>query len=496
MNNLILFIPLAGIVGVVLGYLIRQNLLSKSVKKQESKAKELILSAKDEALKLKEEAKKEDNKRQKYLQEIETNLRRREETLDRRAEILDKDKSEFDKSQKEIETIKQDIKKSRSQQLEILEKLAKLKKDEAKELLLKQVEKEYKDDIISKIRKSRQEAKEEADVEGQKILATVIQRIASEQTAELTVSPVQLPNEEMKGRIIGKEGRNIQVFEKATGVDIIIDETPDAVVLSCFDPVRRYIAKVALENLLSDGRIHPTRIEECVKKAENDINKLIKEAGEQAAYDAGVPGLNPDLLKILGRLKFRTSYGQNMLTHSLEVTKIAEMLAQELNADVNIVKKAALLHDIGKALTHEIEGTHLQLSVDIAKKYGMSQAVIHAIEAHHDDVEARTVEAIVVKAADAISGSRPGARRETLESYVKRLTELENIANSFKGVDKSFAIQAGREVRILVRPEEIGDLEAIKLAKDIAKKIEQDMQYPGMIKVNVIRETRATEFAK
>lgn len=496
MNNLIIYLPLAIIVGGIIGYFVKQNLLTKNVKKQEAKAKELILSAKDEALKLKEEAKKEEEKKQKYLQEVEGNLRRREETLDRRAETLDREKSELDKSQKENETLKENIKKARTQQLEILEQIAKLNKEEAKEMLLKQVEKEYKDEIIAKIRKSKEEAKEEADVEAQKVLATVIQRVASEQTAELTVTPVQLPNEEMKGRIIGKEGRNIQVFEKATGVDVIIDETPDAIVLSCFDPVRRYIAKVAMENLLADGRIHPTRIEEAVKKAENDVNKLIKEAGEQAAYDAGVPGLSPDLLKILGRLKFRTSYGQNMLNHSVESAKIAEMLAQELGADVNISKKAALLHDIGKALTHEVEGSHLQLSVDIVKKFGLSSAVIHAIEAHHDDIEARTVEAIIVKAADAISGSRPGARRETLESYVKRLTELENIANSFKGVDKSFAIQAGREVRILVRPEEISDLEAIKLAKDIAKKIESDMQYPGTIKVNVIRETRATEIAK
>lgn len=496
MNNLVFIIPTAIIAGGIIGFLTRQALLQGKTKKLEAKAKEIIVSAKDEALKIKETASKEEDKKQKYLQEVETNLRRREETLDRRAEILDKDKSVFDQQKEEIKKIRENIESIEQKQMDKLEEIAKLKKEQAKEELLKNIELEYKDEIISKIRKSREEAKSEADTEARDILATVIQRLAPEQTAELTITPVTIPNEELKGRIIGKEGRNIQVFEKLTGVDLIIDESPDMVTLSCFDPVRRFTAKIALESLLADGRIHPTRIEEAVKKAEADINKQIKEAGDQAAYEAGVAGLHPDVLKLLGRLKFRTSYGQNVLAHTLEVTRAAALLAQELGADLNITKKAALLHDIGKALSHEMEGSHLQLSVDIARKYGLSDAVVHAIEAHHDDVEARTVEAIIVKAADAISGSRPGARRETLEAYVKRLTELENITNSFAGVEKSFAIQAGREVRILVKPEEINDLEAIKLSKDIAKKIESTMQYPGMIKVNVIRETRATEFAK
>jgi ribonuclease Y len=342
----------------------------------------------------------------------------------------------------------------------------------------------------------KENLQEESEKLSRKILSTVIQRLASEHTTEHVTSTVAIPNEEMKGRIIGKEGRNIQHFEKTTGVDVIIDETPDAVTMSCFDPIRRHIAKVSLERLVADGRINANTIEDTVKKVQEEMNKEIREAGEEAAYEAGVPGLHSDVLKILGRLKFRTSYGQNVLRHSVEMAHIAGMLAAELGADVNVCKKAAIMHDIGKALDHDIPGAHHHISMDIARKYGMSEIVINAIGAHHDDIEPRSVEAIIVKAADAISGARPGARRDSFESYVKRLTELENIANGFEGVEKSYAIQAGREVRIIVKPDQIDDLGALKLAREIAKKVESDLQYPGMIKVNVIRETRAVEFAK
>lgn len=496
MTNLILYLIAAALGGGALGYAGRIYLAKREKDQSAQKQKELLLQAKDEALKIKEEAKKEEERLRRDLQDLEKNLRRREEMLDRRLESVEQEKEKVIDKEKEINTIKNEIVEVKKKQQETLEKIAKIKKEEARELLLASVEKEYKDDLIKKIKEQKEIAKEEAQRIGREILSTVIQRLASEHTTETTTTAVSLPSDEMKGRIIGREGRNIQVFEKETGTDLIIDDTPDTVVISAFDPIRRHVAKVALEKLIADGRIHPTRIEELVKKAKEEINQQIKEAGEQAAYEVGVAGLHPDLLKILGRLKFRTSYGQNVLQHSVEASQIAGMLANELGADVNLVKKAALLHDIGKAVDHDIPGPHHHISVDIAKKYGLSEDICHAVIAHHDDVEAKSVEAIIVKAADAISGSRPGARRETLESYVKRLEELENIANSFPGVEKSYAIQAGREVRILVKPGEIGDLEAIKLSKNIAKKIEEDLQYPGTIKVNVIRETRAIEFAK
>lgn len=484
------------IVGVGIGFVIRRQLAAKSEQDLEAKQKEMLLAAKDEALKLKEEAKKEEEEKRKRLDEIEKNLMRREETLDRRAESLDKDRSALESKQKDIETLKTNLSTKLEEQRKTLEQVANLKREEAKELLLNQIEKDYKDDLIKKIKESKEALQEESEKLARKILSTVIQRLASEHTTESVTSVVAIPNEEMKGRIIGKEGRNIQHFEKVTGVDLMIDETPDAVTLSCFDPIRRHVAKVTLERLVADGRINANSIEETYKKVTEEINKEVKEAGEAAAYEAGVPGLHPDVLKILGRLKFRTSYGQNVLRHSVEMTHIAAMLASELGADVNVCKKAALMHDIGKALDHDVPGAHHHISMDIARKYGMSEIVINAIGAHHDDIEAKSVEAIIVKAADAISGARPGARRDSFENYVKRLTELENIANSFDGVEKSYAIQAGREVRIIVKPDQIDDLAALKLAREIAKKIENDLQYPGMIKVNVIRETRAVEFAK
>ncbi len=496
MYNLIIYLAAAALGGGTVGYVGRIYVARRNKDLQEQRQKELLLKAKDEALKIKEEANKEEEKSRKNLQELERNLHRREEMIDKRLENIDTEKEKIVDKEKEIENIKREIVEIQKKRQEALEKVSKLSKEEALDFLLKQIEKEYKEDLIRKIKEQKAIAQEEAQTVAREILSTVIQRLAAEHTVETTTTAVSLPSDEMKGRIIGREGRNIQIFEKETGTDLIIDDTPDTVVISAFDPIRRHVAKVALEKLIVDGRIHPTRIEELVKKAKEEINQQAKEAGEQAAYEVGVAGLHPDLLKILGRLKFRTSYGQNVLQHSIESAYIAGMLASELGADVNLAKKAALLHDIGKAVDHDIPGPHHHISVDILKKYGMSEDVCHAVLAHHDDVEAKSVEAIIVKAADAISSSRPGARRETFENYIKRLEELENIANSFAGVEKSYAIQAGREVRILVKPEAIDDLTAIKLSKDIAKKIEQDLQYPGTIKVNVIRETRAIEFAK
>ncbi len=482
--------------GGVLGYVLSRSRVSKKILAAEAKSKELIFKAKNEALKIKEQAEREREKRQQELKEHEASLRRKEEVLDRRSEILEKERAEIKKTEKEIEELREKIKEVLAQQQSQLQKIAKLKKEEAKELLLKNIEREFKDEVIKRIKEAKEETRELAEVEARKILSTVMSRLASEHAAEHTTMAVHLPSEEMKGRIIGKEGRNIQIFEKVTGVDLIIDDTPDMVLLSSFNPVRRHIAKRALERLIADGRINPARIEETVQKAQAEIKKEMKEAGEKAVRELGITGFHPDLIKIIGSLHFRTSYGQNVLRHSIEVGHIAGMLAQEIGADQNICKKAALLHDIGKAVSHEVPGAHHHISGDIARKYGMSEAVIHAIMAHHDDIEPKTVEALIVRAADAISGARPGARRETAEQYIQRLTELENIANSFEGVEKSYAIQAGREIRILVKTEEIDDLGALKLANKIARKIESELKYPGMIKVNVIRETRATDYAK
>lgn len=496
MATLIISITAALIAGGGLGFVVRSAVAKKGEREAEAKNKELLLAAKDEALKIKEEAKKEEEKSRKHLQELENSIRRREENLDRRSESLENERKSLSDHEKDIEKIKNELSDIKKSEQESLEKVAKLKKEEARELLLKDVEKEYQDDVIRTIKKQKEYLKEEAASESKKILSTVIERMASEHTAETTTATVQIPSEEMKGRIIGKEGRNIQAFEKITGVDVLIDESPDTVTISSFDPVRRHTAKIALEKLIADGRIQPSRIEEIVEKVQKEVGQEMKEAGEQAAYELGITGFHPDLIKILGRLKFRTSYGQNVLKHSVEMGHIAGMLAAELGADVNLCKKAALLHDIGKAIDSEVAGAHHHISMDIAKKYGMSEVMVNAIGAHHDDIEPKSVEAIIVKAADAISGARPGARRDTLQNYVQRMTELENIANSFTGVEKSYAIQAGREVRIIVKPQDVDDLGTLKLAKDIAHKIEAELQYPGTIKVNVIRETRAAEYAK
>lgn len=492
----LIYVLAAGLGGVGAGWYIRRTVGLKSEGKLVRQQKELLLEAKSEALKIKEQAKKELDRLQDDLREKEKDLRRREQSLDRRSESIDEERKKIIEGEKENEEIKSQLREMRKRQLQAIEKMAKLKKEDARELLINQIEKEYRDEVIARIKAAKEEAKEYGETEARKIIAIALGRLATEHTAENTSSSVSLPSDEMKGRIIGKEGRNIQQFEKVTGVDLLVDDTPDTVTVSSFDPVRRAIAKQALEHLVADGRIQPSRIEEVVEKAKTEINKKIKEAGEQAVYETGVAGLHPDLIKILGQLQFRISYGQNVLRHSIETTFIAGMLASEIGADVNISKKAALLHDIGKAIDHEVPGAHHHISMDIARKYGFSETVLNAIGAHHDDIEPKTVEAIIVRVADAISGARPGARRETVDHYVQRLQELENVANSFPGVGKSFAIQAGREVRIIVKPEEIDDLGALKLAKDIAQKIERDLQYPGTIKVNVIREVRAIEIAK
>lgn len=500
-------VPLALAGGLVFGYMARkiqaqrqtssaETQAQKLVESAKTKAKEITLTAKDEALKVSEAAKKEETEHRRKASEIEERLEKRAALLEEKLEQLEKKRNDLGDKEREIEDIKKELLELRQKQEEKLEKVAKLSKEEAKKVLLDLTEKEMKEDLVKKIKQVEAKTKEEGDKKAAEIVAEAIQRLAVDITSESTVSTIQIPGDEMKGRIIGREGRNIHAFEQATGVDIIVDDTPEAVVISGFDPIRRQVAKVALEKLVSDGRIHPGRIEETVKKAKEEVGKMIKEAGEQAVYEVGVAGLPDDLVKLLGRLRFRTSYGQNVLKHSIEVTFIAQILASELGADINVVKKAGLLHDIGKAVDHEIQGSHAVISRDIAKKFGLPPEVVHAIEAHHEEVEFKSIEAIIVQVADAISAARPGARRETLDSYVKRLQELENIANAFEGVDKSYAIQAGREVRIIVKPEEIDDLEAEKLARNIAKKIEDELKYPGQIKVNVIRETRAIEYAK
>ena len=496
MTNLIIYLVAALVAGLGIGYGLRQTLIKKTEEDASKRAKELVLEAKDEALKIKEEAKKEEKERRKYLEDLEHNLRKREETLENRFSSLEERQKAQEGREKELAKIRENLLSVRKEQEALLSKIAKISKEEAKRVLLDLVEKEYKEDVLKKIKEMETLTQEEAESKARKILSDVIQRIASEQTTETTVATVHLPSDEMKGRIIGREGRNIQIFEKETGTDVIIDDTPEAVTISAFDPIRREVARIALERLVVDGRIQPARIEEQVKKAQEEVGRQMREAGEQSVLEVGVTGLHPDIIKILGRLKYRTSYGQNVLRHSVEAAHIAGLLASELGADPNLCKKAALLHDIGKAVDQEISGAHHHISRDIARKYGLPEELVHAIEAHHEDIEPKTVEAVIVKAADAISGARPGARRETLEAYVKRLSELENIANSFPGVEKSYAIAAGREVRIIVQPEEIDDLEAAKLARKIAQKVEKEVQYPGQIKVHVIRETRAVEYAK
>lgn len=473
-----------------------KNRAEKIVADAKSESKEFLVSAKDEALKYKEEIKRELVPREREIADLERSLRGREIGIDKKYDQLEAERKNITIRAEEVNQLKQTLRDLRVKQEESLERIAKMNKDEAKEVLLNLAEKEGKEELVKKIKEVNSFVKESADEKAREVIAAAIQRLAPEFTAETTVSSVTIPSDEMKGRIIGREGRNIQSFEKVTGVDLIIDDTPEMVVLSSFDPLRRALAKLTLEKLMADGRVNPTRIEEMYEKAKKELAEDIRRAGEEAAYEVGVAGLPPEIIKVLGRLKYRTSYGQNQLMHSVEVAGLAGLLAEELGADVRIAKTAGLLHDLGKAVDQDVPGNHAVISADIARKYKLDPLIIHAIEAHHEDVEIKTVEAAIVQAADAISSARPGARRESLETYIKRLKDLENIANTFPGVGKSFAIQAGREVRVIVIPEEIDDLAAEKLSKEIAKKIETDMAYPGQIKVNVIRETRATEYAK
>jgi len=482
--------------GLVAGFIVRTVLSAKSQEDLEGKQKELLLEAKEEAIKLKEEAKKEETERRKDLEKLESQLRERELGLERRVEKVDSDRAQIEAEMTRIEELRTDIKKLHETQEKELEKIAKLSKSDARDELLAQIEKDYSEDMIRKIRSMKETMKKYWEIEAREIITTTIERMATELTAEMTIASVHLPNDEIKGKIIGKEGRNIQAFEKATGVDLIIDETPETVLISSFDPVRRGVAHKALTMLIKDGRIQPAKIEELVKKAQDQVEDEMKEAGESAVQEVGLTGIHPELIRLLGSMKFRTSYGQNQLNHAVEVAHIADILAREVGADVTITKKGALFHDIGKAISHEYPGSHVEAGVEIARKYGLGEEVVHCIEASHEDADAKTVEAILSRTADAISAARPGARRESTEQYIKRMTELENVANSFPGVQKSFAIQAGREVRVLVKPEMIDDLTAMKMAREVANKIEADLQYPGTVKVNVIRETRFAETAR
>ena len=471
-------------------------MIDAAQKRAETIKKETILEAKEEVYKLKSENERENRERRNEIQRSERRLLQKEELLDKKIEAIEQREENAVKKQKEIEASEAEINELKAKQLKELETISGMSMDEAKDILLESVEHDARHEAALMLREIEQKTKEEADKRARNIVSLAIQRCAADHVAETTVSVVALPNDEMKGRIIGREGRNIRTLETATGVDLIIDDTPEAVILSGFDPVRREVARIALEKLIMDGRIHPGRIEEMVEKARKEVDVQIREAGEQAIFECGIHGLHHELVKLLGRLKYRTSYGQNVLKHSIEVSHLAGIMAAEIGANVTLAKRAGLLHDIGKAIDHEVEGPHVQIGADVAKKYRENNQVINAIMAHHGDVEPATVEAVLVQAADAISAARPGARRETLENYIKRLEKLEEIANSFEGVDKSFAIQAGREIRIIVKPENVNDADTIIMAKEIVKRIETELEYPGQIKVNVIRETRAVEFAK
>lgn len=461
----------------------------KEIARAKSKASDIVLKAKDEALSLENERRKEWKKTENRLAERETSLDKKMDELDKRAEKLRQ-------AEDEVEELKNEVREIRTRQQEKLEKIAGLKKKDAAEKLMQMTERDIKDDLVGLVNKLQNEAVEDAEERAQTILVSAMERMSSEVTAERTVTAVKLTDDEMKGRIIGKEGRNIQALQRATGVDILVDDTPGMIVLSSFDPIRRQVARLALEMLMKDGRIHPGRIEEVVAKAQKQIDKEIVRAGEDAAREVGVAGIPKEMLRLLGELKFRTSYGQNVLMHSTEMAHMAGLIAEEIGADVRTTKIATLLHDVGKAVTHKVEGKHHHIGAELARKNGMSDAIVHAIEAHHDDIEATTPEALVVRVCDALSAARPGARNISAENFVERMRDLENIATSFKGIDKAYAISAGRELRVIVKPKNVDDLSAIKLARDIATKIESTMQYPGTIKVNVIRETRAVEYAK
>ena len=499
------------VIGILVGVVIRKKIaeskingaeeeakriLNDAYKAAENKKREVLLEAKEENHKLRAELDKETKERRNELSRQERRIQQKEEQLDKKTENLEKKEEAIASKKAEIEKVKQKIDELHDKELEHLERISGLSTAEAKEFLLKRVETEIRHEAALMIKEVEEKAKDEADKKAKNIIGCAIQKCAADHVAETTVSVVPLPNDEMKGRIIGREGRNIRALETLTGIDLIIDDTPEAVILSGFDPIRREVARLALEKLITDGRIHPARIEETVEKARKEVDAIIKQEGEQATFDTGVHGLHPEIIKLLGKLRFRTSYGQNVLKHSIEVSHLAGLMAGELGADIHLAKRAGLLHDIGKAVDHEMEGSHVTIGADLAKKYGEGFDVVHAIMAHHGDVDAETLIASLVQAADAISAARPGARRENLETYIKRLEKLEEIANSFDGVDKSFAIQAGREIRIMVKPDNVNDENMIVVARDIVKKIETELEYPGQIKVNVIRETRAVDYAK
>lgn len=508
--EIVKYVIIACIAGAI-GYLLRKTvaeakiasaeaeakrIISEAIKEAETKKRETLVEAKDEIYKMRSEIERESRERRNELQQLERRLMQKEESLDRKSDMLERREENLNHSKKEIERLRQEVNDMLEKQRVELERLSGLTAEEARALILKQVEDDVKHEAAVMIKEVEAQAKEEAEKRARNIISLAIQRTAADHVAEATVSVVALPNDEMKGRIIGREGRNIRALETLTGIDLIIDDTPEAVILSGFDPIRREVARIALEKLIADGRIHPARIEEMVEKARKEVDAAIREAGEQATFDADVHGLHPELVKLLGRLKYRTSYGQNVLKHSVEVAHLAGIMAVELGADARVARRAGLLHDIGKAIDHEVEGTHVEIGVDLLRKYKEHEDVIHAMACHHGDMEPQTVEAVLVAAADAISAARPGARRESLETYIKRLQKLEEIANSFEGVEKSYAIQAGREIRIMVKPDRIDDLTCTKMARDIVKRIESELEYPGQIKVTVIRETRAVEYAK
>ncbi len=474
----------------------KREIIDEALRVAETTKKEALLEAKEESLKTKNELEKETRERRAELQRYEKRVLGKEETLEKKLTAVERREANLTKREEELQKVKEEVSKLNEQRVQELERISGLTSEQAKEYLLKTVEDEVKIDTAKMIKELESRAKEEANKKARECVVTAIQRCAVDHVSETTISVVQLPNDEMKGRIIGREGRNIRTLETMTGVELIIDDTPEAVILSSFDPIRREIARIALEKLIVDGRIHPARIEEMVEKATKEVENTMREEGESATLEVGVHGIHPELVKLLGKMKFRTSYGQNALKHSMEVAHLSGMLASEVGVDVTMAKRAGLLHDVGKAVDHEMEGSHIQLGVDLCRKYKESAAIINAVEAHHGDVEAQTLVACIVQAADAISAARPGARRETLETYTNRLKQLEDITNTFKGVDKSFAIQAGREIRVMVVPEQITDADMVLLARDISKQIEAELEYPGQIKVSVIRESRVVDYAK